>query len=210
MGEFISLSGVIQATQAEVEGALRSYCEAKGGVFGPATAKTDDDAILGIAQNPTGVSIFYPDGFLEHAEDASAFLSRALHKPVFWLHIHDGDLWMFVLFVDGVDTARFNPVPNYWEDDISPEEENSWKGDAKEIAKHVPGLEPESIDRYFKTWDFDDESPGKAYPDDETTYLDCWQMVDFIQKLGLPYASEDSDVASAAFEFRLPQQPFQP
>jgi hypothetical protein len=202
MGEFISFSGVIQATASEVEGALRSYCAAKGGSFNPAGPETDDGDVLGIAQSATGISVIYPENFFGW-DDASEYVSLCLHRPVFSLHIHDGDLWMFILYVEGENVARFNPIPGYWDDNISPEEENSWRGDAQEIAKHVPGLRPESIERYFRSWDLDDETPGKAYPDDETSYLDCWQIVDFMRKLGLPYASEDSSVVSSAYEFKV-------
>jgi hypothetical protein len=37
------------------------------------------------------------------------------------------------------------------------------------------------------TWDLDDDSPGKAYEPDEHPIGDCWQLVDFMAKLGLVY-----------------------
>jgi len=55
-------------------------------------------------------------------DESSAFLSRELQAPVFSFHIHDGDLWMYILHVNGLAVDQFNPVPDYWDDQISSEE----------------------------------------------------------------------------------------
>ena len=38
----------------------------------------------------------------------------------------------------------------------------------------------------FMAWDLEEDDPGKAYEDDEFASGDCWQLVDFMRKLGLP------------------------
>ena len=115
-------------------------------------------------------------------------LSEELGKPVFSFHIHDGDLWMYVLFDQGQEVDRFNPMPDYWEELDDEAERESWRGNATAVAERVPGLAPESIERYLIFWD--DEillSAGrpKAYPNDKFHIGDDWQIVDFMRRVGL-------------------------
>jgi hypothetical protein len=191
MGAFFSLSGAIGAGQEQVQDALRAYCISRNGEFRAQDGTVDDDGILVLLSCLAGISVLYPHDFLDW-DDASAFLSRQLDKPVFSFHIHDGDLWMFGLYVSGSAAAHFNPIPGYWNDNLSDDEREQWRGDANQLAKYIPDLQPESVDRYLVQWDLDDDKPGRAYPNDRFCYEDSWQLTDFMRKVGLDFPIDDS------------------
>ena len=77
------------------------------------------------------------------------------------------------------------PIPEYFSDDET--EAVHAPGNAALIAErfHVP---VESVARYLTSWALDDlDGAEKAYDIDEFPYGDCWQMVDFMAKLGWPW-----------------------
>jgi hypothetical protein len=75
------------------------------------------------------------------------------------------------------------------------------------VARHWPFVRPDDIANYLVHWDLDDENPGKAYPDDRCSYNDCWQLLDFMRKLGLPYPLDDaSNGIVAAYRFDVPSE----
>jgi len=189
MGLFLALSGVIGAEANDVKNALSDFVQSQNGGLDLAEGSTDDPNIGVITRNGPNTTIMYPDGFCEW-DDAARFLSEKLAKLVFSLHIHDGDFWMFVLFRDGKEIGWFNPVPEYWEE-LPPKDKAKWKGDASLIAELMPSISTDAITKYFAEWDLEDEDTPKAYPDDEFTICDCWQMCDFMKKIGLEYPMGD-------------------
>lgn len=200
MGLFIALSGVIGATSDDVIEALSDFAQSQHGGFELAEGTTDDPNIGLITTDGPNTTVMYPDGFCEW-DDVSKALSERLAKPVFSLHIHDGALWMFVLFQHGEEVGCFNPVPGYWEE-LLPEERKRWEGDAALISELIPSVPTEAITKYFVEWDLDDEDPSKAYPDDEFTICDCWQMCDFMKRIGLEYPmGDDGSITGKAFRF---------
>ncbi|UUO08889.1 hypothetical protein M4951_11355 [Blastopirellula sp. J2-11] len=202
MGLFLSMSGVIGKDVAAVQAALAAYAVEKEGEFGEAERTTDDDDCLVLAGEGDRVSILYPYEFFDW-DAASQYLSRALDTPVFSLHIHDEDLWMYLLFRKGQVIDSFNPTPDYWDESLSEKEMAEWAGDAKVVAEAAPGLDPAEIEKYLIRWDeslFDEER--KAYEDDEFPAPDCWQMLDFMKKLGLTYPiTADGEIEGATFRF---------
>lgn len=184
-----------------METALAAFAATRGGSFRPDARTTDDPNTLVLLEDSSKCSVLYPWGFLGW-DEASQHLSAQLNVPVFSFHIHDGDLWTFVLFDKGEQVAQFNPLPEYWDDRISAEERTLWSGDADAVASHVPGLSAAAIKLYFKHWDFEDMNPGRAYPSDRFAYRDCWQLCDFMEKLGLKYPLDDAGaVLGDAYEF---------
>jgi len=150
--------------------------------------------------------VLYPWEFLEW-DEASRQLSSQLSVPVFSFHIHDEDLWMFVLYDRGEQVAQFNPLPEYWDDGIPDEERASWSGDAATIASRIPGVEIDAISPYLRHWDLDEEAPGKAFPEDQFHFHDCWQMCDFMRKIGLRYPLDDTGrVLGETYEFAIPEK----
>jgi len=200
MGLFLSLSGVINADSDDVKKALSSFAQNQNGGFELAEGSTNEPNIGVITITGSNITVMYPDGFFEW-DAVSKDISEKLGKPVFSFHIHDGDLWMFVLFQSGKEIGRFNPVPGYWEE-LPPREKEKWRGDASLIADLIPALSADSIARYFVEWDLEDENLAKAYPDDEFSIGDCWQMCDFMKKVGLEYPmGDDGSIHGETFRY---------
>lgn len=190
MGTFLAISSVAGKTKNEVAGCLENYALSVNGGFQEAANITSDTPNSCIIDEQSGnTSVFYPDGYLEW-DESSKFISKELDATVFAFHIHDGDLWMYVLYKSGEVVDRFNPIPDYWDNDLSEEDIDSWRGSAETIARLIPYVKPEDIDRYLLRWNLEEE-PTKAYPTDEFTRED-WQMVDFMSKLKLPYPLDDN------------------
>jgi hypothetical protein len=185
MGLFLNLSGVIGASSDEVSKVLAAYAAANAGEFALVQGTTDDQNIGVMAQQGSNTSVFHPSG-LDHWFELSQELSLRLQKPVFSFHIHDEDFWLYYLFHKGQEVGHFNPVPEYW-GIMSSEEKQIWAGDAQLISDLVPGVYPSSIEKYLVEWDVSKEVQEKAYPQDEYLIGDCWQMCDFMKKIGLPY-----------------------
>jgi len=204
MGLFLSGSGVCGASVADIEKALNSYQSKKQREFCPAQVSEVQSNTLIISESPEKrVFVLYPSEFFEW-DELSQYLSLELNCATFSFHVHDGDLWMFVFFVNGEEMTRFNPIPNYWDDGISEEEMDSWRGDSAIISRYWPGVDPESIDRYFVRWNLDAPNQERAYPEDEFSYGCDWQMCDFIKKLGLTYPMDDKgNISGKTYHFQV-------
>ncbi len=194
MGLFISLSGVINKTIEEVQESLHRFASSAQGGFEESDVEEDHPNLCVAGQRASHTTVLYPNDFVEW-DDASAFLSKDLQTSVFSFHIHDEDLWMFQLFHHGELITRFNPIPDYWQEDLSEAERESWQGNAAAVSSYVPGLQREDIEKYFIRWNWDDtdedEEELKAYPQDEFEYGDCWQLLDFMDKLSLEYPIDE-------------------
>lgn len=128
MGLFLSMSGLAGATRPEVEGALNAYASARGGSFQEGGGPFESPDVMAVVGGEgRNFTVLYPWNFFEW-DDASAFLSRTLGTPVISLHVHDEDLWMYTLFVDGEGVDHFNPIPDYWSDGMSEGECTSGPG----------------------------------------------------------------------------------
>lgn len=193
MGLFLAMSAVVGGTPSEIERVLYTFVAERNGAFTRANGDLPDDERAWQLQSAAGTTFVYPDGFCDW-DAASASLSRDLKKPVFSLHIHDGDLWMFVLFVNGDEVAKFNPMPDYWAE-LPAHERAAWLPNPREIAKHVPGVSPEKIAPYLREWPDDESLHGqKAQPDDEFEYGLDWQVVDFMRQLGFKFPEPDQGI----------------
>jgi hypothetical protein len=192
MGTFLSLSGIIGKTQAEVAHSLANYARAEGGDLQSEVLQINDENCCVLKELNENTTILYPFGYIEW-DRSTEFISKDLNAPVFSFHIHDGDLWMYVLFVNGELVDQFNPIPDYWED-ISEEEINSWKGNAETLAKYIPRLDAGDVERYLLRWDLDTDQQ-KAYESDRYLNED-WQLIDFMNKLGLPLPMDEQGTSS--------------
>lgn len=205
MGLFLSMSGVARSDLAAVEDSLHRYAEARHGTMTQSKPTGNSWEFLVVCEAPKGrVTVVYPGSFYEW-DSASEHLSQSLRVPVFSFHIHDEDLWTYVLFDKGQEVDHFNPIPDYWSEKISDEERRIWAGDAKAVAQHWPDLKTEQIAKYLARWDLDDDKPKKAYADDQHPPGDCWQLLDFMRRLGLKYPVDDQGrVTGHAYRFEVP------
>lgn len=208
MGLFLSLSGVIGKSQNNVVNCLNEFCALTGGNVVPQQLSFMDDNCCVIASPGANTSVLYPNNFLDW-DNASANLSRQLQVPVFSFHIHDGDLWMYILYVNGEAVDQFNPIPDYWSE-LPENEADSWRGDADIVARYVPGVDKAGIANYLVRWNFDEEQPGKAY-DTDTYQCEDWQLIDFMKKLNLAFPLNDDGSANGnTFAFTTKKPPVKP
>lgn len=206
MGLFLAMSGVANAGRAGVEDALRAFAAERSGTLEAVDASADPSDALLIAEMGGHVTVMYPGEFMQW-DDASQYLSRALGTSVFSLHIHDEDLWMYILFSKGEQVDQFNPIPDYWSDTVSDAERRAWAGSAAVVAQHWPGIVPEAIRNYLFEWDLDVDDSDNAYADDQFPYNDCWQVTDFMNRLGLVYPiGDDGKVNASTYRFVLPNR----
>ena len=124
-------------------------------------------------------------------EELAIELSEKLPSPVLLLYIYDDDFWGYYFYEKGKELDQFSPMPDYFED-CSPQEMQRCAGDSALLARYF-SVEQGSIENYLRQWTPDmveqyGEDEEKAYPDDEFGQYDCWQMADFMKKLGFPYA----------------------
>jgi hypothetical protein len=170
----------------------RQYADARGGTFDEANLTAEDDGCLVVSEGLGGVTALYPYEFMDW-DDASQHLSKQLQESVFSFHIHDSDLWMYLLYDKGALVDQFNPIPGYWQK-LSDDERSSWRGNVSEVVKRVPGLKPTDIANYLVEWRAENREsiPRKrAYPSDRFYYGDDWQLLDFMAKLELEYPIDD-------------------
>lgn len=137
-------------------------------------------------------------------EPLAQVLSVKLKTPVLLLYIYDEDFWGYYFYNDGMESDSFCPLPDYFDEEASEAEE--YKGDAGVISRYFE-VDRKEIERYLTRWT--DELLGeveiKAYPDDEFCYGDCWQMADFMKRLGYPYVyDETADTEDDGEEITIP------
>lgn len=206
MGLFLMLTGIADCSVDEAEAALQAFATEKSGIFAPIDEenRVNEEEELTVSHSPSGhITIVYPSS-IANWDEASQFLSATLHKSVFSLHIHDGDFWMYVFYVDGEQIDQFNPIPDYW-GDMSEEELDDWKGSAALLCRFWPDAKEGQIANYFARWDIDDEESYavKAYPEDEFERED-WQMIDFMNKVGLVYPfNADGEPSGSKYLFKV-------
>jgi hypothetical protein len=204
MGLFLAMSGVANASPPAVEELLRAYAAERGGTMDAIDPSGDLSEALLIGESGRHVTVMYPGDFMKW-DDASQYLSQRLGGAVISLHIHDEELWMYVFFANGEQVDQFNPIPDYWKPKMPSSERQVWAGSAAVVAQHWPDLAAESIRDYLFEWDRDEEDSDHAYADDQFPYNDCWQITDFMRRLGLVYPIDDEGAANAStFRFTIP------
>lgn len=144
-----------------------------------------DPAQCQYRESEAGCAVLFNDDCCGYEELAKK-LSAALPHPVLLLYIYDGDFWGYFLFENKKQLDCFNSLPDYF--DCSPKERQECAGDSALIARYFK-VEQEDIERYIRFWteDMMEQYEEPAYPGDEFGQCDCWQMADFMGKLGFPY-----------------------
>lgn len=129
------------------------------------------------------VQVFCPE---TPDDKLASSLSKKLNTPVFQFHIHNGEFWMYQLFVSGELKDKHNPIPDYWKK-ISEKERETWNGKASTLTS-IFGISGFKIEPYLILWGKDKgDNNSKAFPDDEFPVMSEWSMVDFQKKFGIIY-----------------------
>lgn len=205
MGLFLAMSGVVGVDANRATSCLEQYAKACKGSMKLRQTNVGGRKDLVISEAEGNCVVIYPSGFANW-DDASWYLSDQLRCPVFSLHVHDGDLWMLLLFKNGTLITRFNPVPDYWGEELSGEDRLKWAGNPESIAACVAGSSPDEFRPYLISWDekaVESGSLGKAHADDQFAAGDCWQVVDFMRRARLPYpGGADGRAIGKVFSFQ--------
>ena len=121
-----------------------------------------------------------------------ATLARALadlsENPVMLLYIYDGDYWGYD-FYGGQEEDHFSTRPDCF-GPVSPREKQRLSGNPAALSGWLPTWDTAMMRRYLVHWSDLDEAAMEetACPGDRFTYGDCWQMTDFMARLGFPWA----------------------
>lgn len=121
-----------------------------------------------------------------------AALSIKTDAPLLFLYIYDEDFWGYTLYDKGEEIDDFSTMPDYFiERDYKTD--NSLEHAAR-IAECF-SVSEDAIKNYLIAWtdEMMDKEESRAYSDDIASYGDCWQMTDFMEKLGFPYEEEDEE-----------------
>lgn len=134
-----------------------------------------------------GVNILFNDSCFGYEGLAEA-LSKDIEQPVLQLYIYDEDYWGYYLYKGGLEIDCFNPMPDYFEE-VSEQERKRTIGNSAIISEYFD-VQEDAIKNYLVLWTEErmDHYDKNAYANDEYCQCDCWQMVDFMRKLGFPYS----------------------
>ena len=102
MGLFLSMSGVIGARLDGVRDSITAFVESER--MTESISKKDKGTIL---DSKGGVTVLYPESFMLW-DECSEVISSRLNAPAFSFHIHDDDMWMYVLYSGEGEADRFN------------------------------------------------------------------------------------------------------
>ncbi len=131
----------------------------------------------------SGVQVLFNEGCAGYDALAGG-LSKLVGGPVLLLYIYDEDFWGYFFCENGRELDRFSPMPDYFGDEVDFPDPS---GNAALIAERF-GVARDVVAPYLVTWtDEDFEGERKVSDDDECPMGDCWQMADFMEKLGWPY-----------------------
>lgn len=137
----------------------------------------------------SGIGITFHEG-IPTPKFLAAF-SLKTNLPLLFLYIYDGDYWGYTLYDKGKEIDDFSTMQDYFI--RSDNKAESSTEHAARIAECF-GVNEEAVKNYLIAWtdELMDNEEAKAYFDDNASYGDCWQMTDFMEKLGFPYYDEDN------------------
>lgn len=148
-------------------------------------------------QSPKGAQVLMEGALLGFDFLAKVLFDMAV-SPVMLLHIYDDDYWGYDFYSKN-EEDHFNTFPDCF-GPVTQDEKKKLSGNPAMLAKCFAIRDVSAIDRYFihwSDWDEDElEEAGVAYPDDHYPYGDCWQMTDFIAKLGFPWPFDEEKSVS--------------
>jgi len=179
---------VKDSTSSEVCRCLEQFNENIKGTY-KITKEQSGDNILHIFESfkgnvlvKLGESHFYADKYLE-------FISKSLLKPALFLFQGSDEFWYYELFIKGnmVDTMYSNlnididrkKTPGIYKE----------KNGSPDTLAQYWSCNKAIIENYYRNrGDLNEhELNKKAYPEDEFTFGDEWQIIDFMDKLNIKY-----------------------
>lgn len=121
----------------------------------------------------------------EEAEKKAALISAERKCPVLSAYIYDGDFWGYTLYINGEMRNEFATIPDYFE--AGEAVIRRYTADLLLLSQAF-AVAPHQINRYLCHWtDKMIDKGNTAYEDDEFSYGDAWQLVNFLERLGFCY-----------------------
>jgi len=209
MGLFLHLSTIISTPKSKAIKTLKPLLYQDSYKL-EETSDQNSHELCVIDSSNRNATILFPSLF-NHWELSQA-LSYKLKTAVLTLEIHDGDFWFFVLYDKGNEVLKFNPAPEYYDENVKKEDLSSWLPNIEILCKYFPKTKPEEIENYFINWKSnnikhwtDKTDIKKAYPADNYAFGDGLQMFDFLKKIGITYPIDANNNISGNL-FRLYQE----
>ncbi|MEY8327820.1 hypothetical protein AALB81_00570 [Lachnospiraceae bacterium 48-33] len=136
----------------------------------------------------SGIRIAFNDD-IPSPEFLAAF-SLKTDSPLLFLYIYDGDFWGYTLYDKGEEIDDFSTMPDYF---IKSDNKTENSADHAARIAECFRVSEDAIKNYLIAWtdEMMDNEECRAYSNDISSYGDCWQMTDFMDKLGFPYEEED-------------------
>ena len=183
MGLFLNTAIILNCNETTVKSAIEKL-EKTSDLYGLSATKCQ------FKEYEKGVQVLFNDGCTGYDELAKA-LSADTNQPTLLLYIYDDDFWGYYFYENGKEIDCFSPKPDYFDDQIS-EEEMQHNAGKKDVIAQYFNIDEKEIENYLVVWTEELEEQAcddnlKAYEDDEAEQCDCWQIADFMKKLGYPY-----------------------
>ena len=207
MALFLHLSSILLTPKSKTVKTLKTLVQGDSYKLEETSDQSNSDELCIVDNSNRNSTILFPSLF-NHWE-LSQKLSYKLKTAVLTLEIHDGDFWFFILYDNGKEIVKFNPIPEYYDENVKKEGLSSWLPNVETLCKYFPKTKPEEIENYFIHWKSnnikhwtDTSDLKKAYPTDNYGYGNGLQMFDFIKKIGITYPIGDNGNISGTL-FRL-------
>ena len=124
----------------------------------------------------------------EKVEEKAAIISAERNCPVLSAYIYDGDFWGYTLYINGEKRNEFSTLPEYFEEGEALIRQQT--ADLLLLSQSF-AVAPEQIEKYLYNWTNEMIDEGyTAYENDEFSYGDAWQVVDFLGALGFRYSEQ--------------------
>ena len=127
------------------------------------------------------------NGYGVDGEEFFKYVSKKNNDAVMYLYIHDGDFWGYFLYDKGEEIDFFNPIPDYFGEDI--EDIEKYKGNVDIIVKYF-NVNKEDVEKFLVIWPEEDEYDEDCDDEECQYYFDEWGFVDFMKALGYEYRDE--------------------
>ena len=200
MSLILNLFAIKNSEPVDIERSFSDYAQSTKGFLKESTELPDEYGVHMTTLGNNTVCLFTSYAQYD-IDDIAKHLSDNLKTITLSLGIYEGITWFYTLYQNGKEEDCFSTSPSQCL--RKGENAKKYKGNANIFSSIWSNLNAQSIEKYF----FNHEKllnrlklNKKAYPEDEYEAWDGWQMVDFLEKLGLAYPfSEDVTITEDKF-----------
>lgn len=163
---------------------IQAIVSERGGEFRAGTGQLSAEQRLVFGRSAGGIAIVYPKGFVD-CDEASKRMSEAVKGAAFSFKLDNEDgTWAYKLFARGAEVDRFSP----WEDQA---------GSPTAVVVQWRASAVRDLEKYYRPAR-ERLCAEKAYPTDEATQCNEWQLLDLMKKLRILYPIDERGNALGA------------